>query len=173
MAFIQTEDLYGTMEVIAFEDCYKLSSKDLIENNIVYIEGRTSIREDEDRVTIIANKIINLEEILPSLKSNDLNNFKEKIEEKTNKYIPNIQNNQNNQSNKIKKESITINVTNLDEKSKEKLRGCLRFFMGDGSNTILYIINGETKTRTAGIYANDEIAKVFEQIAGKENVKYE
>ena len=164
MAFIQTEDLYGTMEVIAFEDCYKLSSKDLIENNIVYIEGRTSIREDEDRVTIIANKIINLEEVLPSLKSNDLNSFKETLAEKIS---------ENKHQNQSKKEAITINVTNLDENSKGKLRGCLRFFMGDGSNTILYIINGEKKTRTAGIYANDEIVKVFEQIAGKENVKYE
>ena len=56
MAFITVEDLYGTTEIILFESAYQNSSNSLVEENVVMIEGRLSIREDED-VKIIANKI--------------------------------------------------------------------------------------------------------------------
>ena len=56
MAFITIEDLYGTAEVIAFENCYLASSNELINENIVLVEGRLSIRED-DKPSIIANSI--------------------------------------------------------------------------------------------------------------------
>ena len=55
MAFITIEDLYGTAEIIAFENTVINSSKSLIEENIVTVTGRLSIRED-DSATIIANE---------------------------------------------------------------------------------------------------------------------
>ena len=48
MAFVSVEDLYGTTEIIVFDSCYNRSSDVIIEDNIVLIEGRLSIREDED-----------------------------------------------------------------------------------------------------------------------------
>jgi len=59
MAFVTVEDLYGSIEVIVFENCYQTSTNALLEDNIVMIEGRLSIREDEENVTIIASKIYN------------------------------------------------------------------------------------------------------------------
>ena len=56
MAFVTVEDLYGTVEVLVFENAYINAGKSLIEENIVMIEGRLSIRED-DSTTIIANEI--------------------------------------------------------------------------------------------------------------------
>lgn len=56
MAFITIEDLYGTAEIIAFENAYMKSGKSLVEENIVMVDGRLSIRED-DTTTIIANEI--------------------------------------------------------------------------------------------------------------------
>lgn len=56
MAFVTIEDLYGTAEIIVFENIYLKSSKSLAEENIVMVEGRLSIRED-DTTTIIAIKI--------------------------------------------------------------------------------------------------------------------
>lgn len=60
MAFVTIEDLYGSAEVIVFENAFMAAnnsgSEILIENNIVMVEGRISIREDED-VKIVANKI--------------------------------------------------------------------------------------------------------------------
>ena len=48
MAFVTVEDLYGTVEIIVFENCYQESSKYLVEESIVMVEGRLSIREDEE-----------------------------------------------------------------------------------------------------------------------------
>lgn len=56
MAFVTVEDLHGSCEIIVFENCYLNCSDLLVEDNIVLIEGRLSIR-DEDDVTIIASKI--------------------------------------------------------------------------------------------------------------------
>lgn len=56
MAFVTVEDLYGTVEIIVFENCYQESSKYLVEESIVMIEGRLSIRED-DEPKIVARTI--------------------------------------------------------------------------------------------------------------------
>lgn len=56
MAFVTIEDLYGMTEIIAFENAYMQAGDSLVENNIVIVEGRLSIREDEE-TKIIANKI--------------------------------------------------------------------------------------------------------------------
>ena len=56
MAFVTIEDLYGQSEVIVFENAYMKAGKSLVEENIVIVEGRLSIRED-DASTIIANDI--------------------------------------------------------------------------------------------------------------------
>ena len=56
MAFVTIEDLYGSAEIIIFENTYLSAQNSLVEDNIVIIEGRLSIRED-DRTTIIAQKV--------------------------------------------------------------------------------------------------------------------
>ena len=56
MAFITIEDLYGSCEIIVFENCYMNCADVLIEDNIVLVEGRLSIREDEE-TKIVASKI--------------------------------------------------------------------------------------------------------------------
>ena len=56
MAFVTIEDLYGQAEVIVFENAYMKAGKSLLEENIVVVDGRLSIREDET-TTIIANEI--------------------------------------------------------------------------------------------------------------------
>ena len=56
MAFVTVEDLYGSCEIIVFDSCYGRANGILLEENIVIIEGRLSIREDEE-TKIVANKI--------------------------------------------------------------------------------------------------------------------
>ena len=56
MAFVTVEDLYGPTEVIVFENCYQNCSNILMEDNIVLVDGRLSIREDED-TKIVAREI--------------------------------------------------------------------------------------------------------------------
>ena len=59
MAFVTIEDLYGQAEIIAFENAYLTAKDSLIEENIVLIKGRLSIREEE-KTSIIANEITNI-----------------------------------------------------------------------------------------------------------------
>ncbi len=134
MAFVTIEDLYGACEIIVFENAYMNASDFLIEDNIVLIEGRLSIREDED-TKIVANKIT-----------------KFGAKNKTN---------------------LCINITELTEEQKEKLRGAIKFFAGDRNNIVVKIINGENIAMAGGIFINDEIINELRQIVGYDKVKVE
>ena len=62
MAFVTIEDLYGSLEVIVFENCYLQCSNELINENIVLVEGRLSVREDEE-TKIVARDIKKLTDV--------------------------------------------------------------------------------------------------------------
>ena len=55
MAFLYLEDLYGEIMAIAFPKTYAQYKATLFQDNIVKLEGRVNIREDE--ITIAATKI--------------------------------------------------------------------------------------------------------------------
>ena len=131
MAFVTIEDLYGQFEVIVFENAYMKAGKSLVEENIVMVDGRLSIRED-DSSSIIAN---------------DIKDFSEQ-----------------------KQKKFTIDITNLNEEQKSKLRGAIKYFNGDRNNMPIFVkINDELKSCGA-IYFNEKILEIFSQIVGKENV---
>ncbi len=145
MAFIFVEDFYGTVEVILFDSVYEKNSKFIIEDNIVLIEGKLSVREDEP-VKIVANSIKEFSE--------------ESIEN---------QGKQETKLNRIK--TLNIDITNLDENQKQKLRGAIKFFSGDRANAKLEITeNGEVKP-CGGIFLTDKILNEFKEIALEGNVK--
>ena len=72
-----------------------------------------------------------------------------------------------------KRKKLTLEITNLDEVNKEKLRGAIRFFMGDRNNTPVFVKQGEKLSSCGAIFADDEIIDEFAEIVGKENVVYE
>ena len=76
MAFVTIEDLYGQAEIIVFESTYFKAQQYLIEENVVLVTGRLSLREEEEP-KIVA---INIEEL------------KEKKEKKENKLVLDIRN---------------------------------------------------------------------------------
>lgn len=132
MAFVTIEDLYGQAEVIVFENCYMQASNILINDQIVLIEGRLSIREDEE-TKIVANKITEFSE--------------------------------------NKKNEIIIDITNLEETKKNKLRGAIRFFSGDKNNISISVKENEEIKSCGGIYFNDIILKEFEELVGAERIE--
>lgn len=81
MAFITIEDLYGIAEIIAFENTYMKAGKSLVEENIVMVEGRLSIRED-DSTTIIANEIKDFDEQKQKILTLDITNSTEEQKDK-------------------------------------------------------------------------------------------
>ncbi len=131
MAFVTVEDLYGSCEIIVFESCYNNCNRLLMEENLIMINGRISIKDETD-ISIIANTITELKE-----------NGRKHLE---------------------------INITNLNEEQKEKLRGAIKFFTGDKNNLAIVVIQGDEQKSSGAIYATDEIIGEFEEIAGNENV---
>ena len=131
MAFITIEDLYGQVEVITFENAYLSAKESLVEENIVLIKGRLSLR-DEENATIIANSITN---------------FGPK-----------------------KRKILNINITNLDEPTKKKLRGAIKYFTGEMNNIAVVVQDGDKELKCGAIYLTEEIFGVFRDIVGEENV---
>ena len=146
MAFVNIEDLYGNIETIVFENAYQQAGTALMEESIVLVEGRLSIREEEQNVSLIANKIVPLG-TFPNEKSVPFGNQETS-----------------------KRKQLTINITNLTEEQKDKLRGALKFFTGDRNNTPVQILNGENKMPAGGIFVNGNTLEEIEEIVGKENV---
>lgn len=149
MAFMTVEDLYGSTEIIVFDSCYSKAQNILLDENIVLIDGRLSIREDEP-VKIVANSIT-------EFNAENINNLSV---QRTNREVI-------NQKPKV----LILDITNADEVQKDKLRGAIRFFSGDRNNIAVQVnINGELKPSGA-IYCNEEIVQQFKEILGNDNVE--
>ena len=71
-----------------------------------------------------------------------------------------------------KRKKLTLEITNLREENKEKLRGAIRFFMGERNNTPVYVKQGDKISSCGAIFADEEIINEFAEIVGKENVNY-
>lgn len=144
MAFLQVDDFYSGVEVIVFDRLYENVSNILLEENIICIDGRISFREEEG-IKILAS---NIKEFSDEMVTD------EKIK--------------GAQVNKIK--TLEINITDLSENQKNRLRGAIKFFAGDRANVKLQIVdNGEVKP-CGGIYLTDRILAEFEEIVTKSNL---
>lgn len=133
MAFVTIEDLYGSLEIIVFETCYNRVSNILMEDNIVIVDGRLSIREDEE-VKIVANNIREL-----------------KKEEG--------------------RKTLNIDISNMSDEQKQKLKGAIKFFNGEKNNIEILIKDGEEIKRSGNIYLTLEILEELKKIVGKEKVE--
>ena len=132
MAFVTVEDLYGSCEVVVFESCYNNCSNILLEESIVVIDGRVSMKEDAD-ISIVANSITEMK-------------GKEKQE-------------------------LIINITNINEEQKAKLRGAIKFFTGEKNNMPIFVKQGDKIDSCGAIFATDEILEEFKKIVNEENFK--
>ena len=133
MAFVTIEDLYGSLEIIVFESCYNRVSNILMEDNIVIVDGRLSIREDEE-VKIVANNIREL-----------------KKEEG--------------------RKTLNIDISNMSDEQKQKLKGAIKFFNGEKNNIEILIKDGDEIKRSGNIYLTLEILEELKKIVGKEKVE--
>lgn len=101
MAFVTIEDLYGIAEIIVFENAYLKAGKSLIEENIVIVDGRLSIRED-DTTTIIANDIRDFGEKRVKIFTLDITSANDEQKEKLRGAIKYFSGDKNNMNVQIK-----------------------------------------------------------------------
>ena len=101
MAFVIIEDLYGSAEIIIFEPTYLKCQDLLVEENIVMIDGRLSIRED-DNTKIVAREIKNFGENRPNMLVLDITSLSEEQKDRLRGAIKYFNGEQNNISVMIK-----------------------------------------------------------------------
>ena len=138
MAFVTVEDLYGSAEIVVFDSVFSRCDNILVEENIVLVEGRLSIKEDEDARIIVQN-------------------IKEFSEE-------------NNTGNHVRKNTVLIDITELNENQKERLKGAIRFFSGDRVNMKISVLDKAQEKPCGAIYLTEAILEQFKEIVGEENV---
>ena len=68
---------------------------------------------------------------------------------------------------------LILNITNLDDEHKEKLRGAIKFFTGERNNIPIQIVNGEKKDMAGGLYLTNETLEEFKDIVGYDNARVE
>ena len=95
MAFVTIEDLYGQAEIIVFDSCYQNYSSILMEENIVLVEGRLSIREDEEP-KIVARTISPFAEIRSKVFELDITDANEETKNRLKGAIHFFQGDKNN-----------------------------------------------------------------------------
>ncbi len=125
MAFITVEDLYGQIEILCFENSFINAGRSITEENIIIIDGRLSVREEE-AATIIANEIKDLE--ISEMKV------------------------------------LTLDITNIDEEKKQRLRGAIKYFSGEKNNTLIEVKIGDEIKNCGQIYTNKEIENTLRSI---------
>ena len=140
MAFVTLDDLYGSSEIIVFDSVYSKNFSSIVEENIVLVEGRLSIREDEP-TKIIAMNI------------KELSDYKVNITENKKKTI------------------LSINISNLTEEQKNKLRGAIKFFAGEKSNIKIEVLENGINKPCGMIFLNEDILNEFKQIVGEQNIE--
>jgi DNA polymerase-3 subunit alpha len=150
MAFVNIEDLYGTMEMIVFPATLEKYSSLLEPESIIAAYGRLSLREDEPP------KII-CEEILP-LKG---------LEGKT------VGNNIKNMKDKSKAVYITLG-RDITKEEGAALRALLKYFQGDTPVNINKKGDSQYKqlSRQYWINTNNVVINELKDRFGSENVAY-
>ena len=86
MAFITIEDLYGSAEVIAFENTVIKAGNLISEENIILVEGRIKFKDGE-MPSIIASDIKELKNEVKQILSIDINDLDEEAKDKLRKAI--------------------------------------------------------------------------------------
>ena len=154
MAFLTLEDLEGSVPVLVFAKTYAQYRNVIFEDAIVYIEGRASVRED-DEPSIVAMKIrlANTDE--------DLTGINKKIE---NNYVGTNSN--------VKNKKFRINIPgNLTDEQLKDLREFIKQIGGGAErpNTDVEIVNKDN-SKTLKLFINDNVIEELIFRIGKTNI---
>lgn len=152
MAFLELEDLYGTIEVIVFPQVLKQYNTILNEDNIIYIKGKLSIKEEES-AKLIAREIKDI---------SDSDNFKI--------------NNQNNVYTKNKKPQATGVFIKVDNMNNQQLINSIEkiLLQHKGSQGVYICIEHPRrmfKWTDMEVSINSDLQSKLQELLGMENVK--
>lgn len=78
MAFVDIEDLYGSVEVVVFPNVYDKYREQIEEDNVVVIRGRLNFKEEE-MPKLLADSIVNIADVTEEKVTNHQNAIKVRI----------------------------------------------------------------------------------------------
>ena len=151
MAFLELEDLYGTIEVIVFPQTLKQYNSILNEDNIIYIKGKLSIKEEES-AKLIAREIRDIND-KDSLKINNHNNS----------YIKNQ---------KQSKTGIFVKIDSLE--NQQLINSIEKISLQYKGNQDIYVCTEQPKKmfrwEKIKVNINSELQLKLQELLGQENV---
>lgn len=154
MAFVEIEDIGGSMEMLIFPKIFIDSSRKLVEGSIICVEGRLSVKEEED-IKIVCERI---------------QIFDEFIKDTSSKSVSSVSKPQKRPSNN----GLYIKFNSLNETTLiNKCKNVIDVF-SDGDTDVYFYYSDENKVlrmKNVKVSVNDPMIKELRRIAGNENVK--
>lgn len=132
------------MAFVTVEDLYGTAEFLVFEN--VYLSAGSSLTEDN--IVLIKGRLSIRDEEAATIIANKITDF-------------GVQ----------KRKVLNLDITGIDEETKVKLRGAIKYFNGDMNNLAVQIQDGENFKSCGAIYCTDAILKVFEETLGKDRVQ--
>lgn len=163
MAFIRLEDISGDIEVIVFPKTLEKNSVLIYEGSVVLINGRLSVREDED-AKVVCEEIISAEQAKNKAleRSNAKKNLR-KVEKSENKAHKNV--------------GLFLRVACVNDERLPKIKNLLSIFDEGGSVPIYFYYTDEKKYERFGqqptVQCNDALLKELKKILGENNVAFQ
>lgn len=164
MAFVQIEDVSGSMEMLVFPRILTEYRSLLSEGSVVYISGRISVRDEEDdqgageEPKLICEQVNTIENAENKLGKSAVYSKEQQSETKVQK--------------SSKNPGLYLKTTSLDSAEFEKAKKVLRIF--DGSDAVYVYTTNDKVLRAAprdlNVDINDVMLKELKNILGEENV---
>lgn len=132
------------MAFVTIEDLYGQAEVIVFENT--YIQAQDKLMEGN--IVLVSGRLSVREEEAPSIVAMSITELVEKRERK-----------------------LELDIRGLDEEKKARLRGILKFFMGDRNNMKVEIIDEEGTKSCGAIFMMGDTPEQFKEIIGEDRVK--
>lgn len=139
------------MAFVTVEDLY--GSVEIIIFDSVY--NRVSNILYEESIVLVDGRLSIKEDEAPKIVVKDITEFNENQTQETKKRYTTLQ----------------IDITELDEKVKKRLRGAMKFFSGDRANFKVQVVDKAEIKPCGAIYLNEQVLEAFKEIVGENNVE--
>ena len=156
MAFVDIEDMYGSVNVLVFPKIYEQYSESLKQGAVFKFIGRVSVKESGD-IDIVCDRIEPLVKGKAALKP-----------------TPSSVQSQTVQSDKRYKRGLYLRVTSIQDEAYIKARRIMDVFDGDVPVIIKETATGKAfcSPRNAWVMMNDTMMRCICEALGEENVKF-
>jgi DNA polymerase-3 subunit alpha len=173
MAFLTLEDLYGQVEVIVFPQTLSKYQDLVIEDNIILVKGKISVKEEEEP-KVICEEIRPITSFIISHKDNKHDNIN----------ITNITKKSHNNIDKVNIDKVTkiyirlpfkaeYSKDNTQNSSYRAIIAMLRFF--EGKTPVYFYYDDGKKAEFSGkefrVSVNPTLISELEERLGKDNIK--